>query len=108
MQPMSFALTVFHSVLATAATLSVQAFADSPQVQELKGRNERITLNNQNHLDNFAQVRAQLDPLVAELEASTTLDFAYEKRPKGGAWQQLWTEGANGPARQLRCPGTLF
>jgi hypothetical protein len=90
-----------HFLLSSAALLSSVvgsgvALADSVRVSELKALIEQIALENQARIDNFAEVRSALDPLVDELVAAAEpLSFEESKALKVGAWQQLWTDDAD-------------
>jgi hypothetical protein len=74
--------------------LSASASA-AAEIEDLKSQIVAIALANQTNLENTAEVRAQLDPLVAALGALETKSFEEEKALKLGVWQQLWTDDSD-------------
>lgn len=75
------------------------ALADNTGTEErletLKESIVSVALTNQDRLDNFADVRAELTPLVEELYTYASTTFEQEKALKVGTWQQLWTDDAD-------------
>lgn len=67
-----------------------------PRVVELKRQILALTSENTLRTDNVKQVRAQLDPLVDELEAWFAANRpANEVAITRGAWRSLWYDDAN-------------
>lgn len=85
--------------LSVATLAATQAFASSlvaeERLAELKSQIIAIATTNQEDLTNLANVRAQLDPLVAELAGLQSLSAEESLERKVGSWQQLWTDDAD-------------
>ena len=83
------AASVLISTFASAQDASTLSF------DELKTKIVEIASLNTNRLDNFAEVREQLNPLVKEL--SERADQSVEERVDGkiGSWKQLWTDDSD-------------
>ena len=71
------------------------ASSNQARIDSLKREIIQIASDNQTILDNFAEVRAQLDPLVDELAELSKAGFEEKNALKVGAWQQLWTDDAD-------------
>ena len=54
-----------------------------------------IANQNMNRLDNFKEVRRELDPLVNELQKYQDLSAEESLERKIGSWKQLWTDDAD-------------
>ena len=83
--------------LLVSASLLIAGFANAADVKtmsfdELKSEIVSIASENTNRLDNWVEVREQLNPLVEELveRANQTVDERVEG--KVGSWKQLWTD----------------
>ncbi|WP_413294601.1 PAP/fibrillin family protein [Bdellovibrio sp. HCB185ZH] len=89
-------------VMALTLGITSQAFAGGSRdrVAELKQQILEISHAAQGEYDgddNSADVRAQLDPLVAELVSLVPARTETEKLPQVvGSWQQVWADGPGG------------
>lgn len=93
-------MRVFKVFALSVATLAAtHAFASSrvaeERIAELKAQIIEIATTNQEDLTNLASVRAQLDPLVAELASLQDISAEESLERKVGSWQQLWTDDAD-------------
>ena len=59
---------------------------------ELKSQIVTIAAKNTNRLDNWVEVRAELEPLVEELVARSGQSVDERVEGKVGSWKQLWTD----------------
>ena len=72
-------------------------FANAADVEnlsfaELKSQIVTIAAKNTNRLDNWVEVRAELEPLVEELVARSGQSVDERVEGKVGSWKQLWTD----------------
>lgn len=94
---------MFRSLCATVACgvaiAAMPAFGLDLTAEEriaaLKSQVISIATENQENLTNLAEVRAQLEPLVAELASLQELSAEESLERKVGSWQQLWTDDAD-------------
>ncbi|MFN0106469.1 MAG: hypothetical protein ACKV2U_30805 [Bryobacteraceae bacterium] len=90
-----FQLALGASLLVTA-NAQVQTRPPYPvgaQAQSLKQQIIQICLANQTRTDNWPEVRAQLDPLIAQLTAITPPRTEPEKLYQvAGNWYQVWSD----------------
>ena len=82
------------------ASLLMASFAhgsniESMSFQELKDEIIKIAADNTERLDNFAEVRSQLQPLVEELANRGNQSVEERVEGKIGSWQQLWTDDSD-------------
>ncbi len=87
--------TAFQSLALFLGFISTSAFADASKMESLKTQIISIALENQENLENFKEVRAQLEPLVNELASLQSLSAEESLERKIGSWQQLWTDDAD-------------
>ena len=84
---------MFIKALLMTATIGLSGIGFSEgNTEELKRQITKIAEQNQSRLDNFKEVREQLEPLVQELLAETNQTLEERDAGKIGAWQQLWTD----------------
>ena len=83
--------------LIVSAALFMAGFANAADVEnlsfaELKSQIVTIAAKNTNRLDNWVEVRAELEPLVEELVARSGQSVDERVEGKVGSWKQLWTD----------------
>ena len=89
-----FAASIGIVALVANGAQAVEVSADE-RVVALKSEILAIATANQEDLTNLAEVRAQLEPLVAELASLQQLTPEASLERKVGTWQQIWTDDAD-------------
>ena len=80
------------SALLSFASAAYGAGVDSVSIEAVKTRIASIATENQARIDNYKDVRAELEPLVKELVDLTQQTVEERIVGKVGVWQQLWTD----------------
>ncbi len=88
-------MQLFALLLATAGQSSFAFSARDASIQDLKSEIQKIASENQARIDNYQEIRAQLEPLVKELVGRTNQSAEERLTGKYGTWQQLWTDDAD-------------
>jgi hypothetical protein len=93
MKSLVLALAAAATLSPAAASANQQAACDQAQIAELKEQILSIARANNGRRDNLPEVRAQLDPLVAQLASTRAPVTAEQDLPVTvGAWKEIWSD----------------